>query len=327
MGFEMPTVSVIIPTYNRASCLGRSIRSVLSQSFSDFELIIVDDCSDDGTEQVVKLFSDSRIRYIKNPVNQGGAAARNLGIKAAKGRFVAFQDSDDVWFRDKLEKCMSTFSKENHETGVVFSSYIKWQDGILYWVPRFPLPEIIKAGDKRIIERNFVGTPTAVVRTGLLHQVGGFDPSMPRYQDWEMFIRLSALCNMRYIKRPLVHAYVSSDSISGSDRTHLLALLEIYKKNCDKIKADASLGLVWRMKIADAHMRNGDQQKARNHYLEAYCQNRGSFFIFLRLVTSWAFRGKKYRQTIDFVSKVRAYLLQRKIKRLLLSDGVDISIE
>ncbi len=316
-----------MPTYNRANCVGRSIESVLKQTFSDFELIIVDDCSDDNTEQVVKSFSDGRIRYLKNSVNQGGAAARNFGIDVAKGRFVAFQDSDDVWFSEKLEKCMEAFSEAGSDIGVVFSSYIKWQAGILYLVPKFVLPKIIKAGDVGIISRNYVGTPTAVVKTCLLHEVCGFDSSMPRYQDWEMFIRLSGLCDMRYIKKPLVHAYVSSDCISSSDQDHLVALLKIYGKNFAQIERDSHLSLVWCTKIADAYMRVGEKRKGREYYLKAYRKNRGNLFVFFRLVMSWFFEGKRYRSALDFASKVRAYVSQGKVKKILLSDGVDISVD
>jgi len=92
-----PKVSVIIPTYNRAHLIGRAIQSVLNQTYQDFELIVVDDGSTDNTNEVIKEFSqkDKRILYIKHDKNKGGSAARNTGIKAARGEYIAFQDSDD----------------------------------------------------------------------------------------------------------------------------------------------------------------------------------------------------------------------------------------
>ena len=96
-------VSVIIPTYNRADTIKRSIESVLSQSYQDFEIIIIDDGSTDDTYRVVKEIRDTRICYIKGDKRMGANAARNIGVQRAKGEFIAFQDSDDIWRKDKLE--------------------------------------------------------------------------------------------------------------------------------------------------------------------------------------------------------------------------------
>lgn len=90
-------VSVIIPTYNRAEPLKKSIDSVLKQTYEKFEIIVIDDGSDDNTYDVIKNIKDNRIRYIKNEFNQGSNASRNIGINNAKGTFIAFQDSADIW--------------------------------------------------------------------------------------------------------------------------------------------------------------------------------------------------------------------------------------
>ena len=116
MNGKTPKVSVIIPTYNRAHLVGRAIRSVLNQTYQDFEIIVVDDGSTDNTEEVVKSFNDPRIRYIRHEKNRGGSAACNTGIRAARGEYIAFQDSDDEWLPEKLEKQMQVF--ENTPTGV-----------------------------------------------------------------------------------------------------------------------------------------------------------------------------------------------------------------
>src|SRR4030042_5052103 len=100
----MPTVSIIIPTYNRAHLVMRAINSVLDQSFQDFEIIIVDDASRDNTEKMVSGIRDKRIFYIRHEKNRGGSAARNTGIKQARGEYIAFLDSDDEWLPEKLEK-------------------------------------------------------------------------------------------------------------------------------------------------------------------------------------------------------------------------------
>ena len=106
-------VSIIMPSYNTAEYIAESIQSVLSQSYIDWELIVVDDCSTDNTDEVVKPYlSDERIIYLKNEMNSGAAVSRNRALREAKGRWIAFLDSDDLWMPEKLEKQIS-FMEEN----------------------------------------------------------------------------------------------------------------------------------------------------------------------------------------------------------------------
>lgn len=105
-------VSIIMPSYNTAKFIGDSIESVLSQTYANWELIIVDDCSTDETDEVVSRFDDNRIRYLKNEKNSGAAISRNRALREAKGRWIAFLDSDDLWFPEKLEMQV-VFMKKN----------------------------------------------------------------------------------------------------------------------------------------------------------------------------------------------------------------------
>lgn len=108
-------VSIIMPSYNTASFIAESIQSVLEQSYKDWELIIVDDCSPDNTDDVVKPYlSDKRIRYLKNEKNSGAAVSRNRALREAKGKWIAFLDSDDLWMPEKLEKQISFMEKNSY---------------------------------------------------------------------------------------------------------------------------------------------------------------------------------------------------------------------
>ena len=132
MSEEKPTGSVIIPTYNRARMVDRAIQSVLSQTYQDFEIIVVDDASTDNTQEVVKecMFRDKRVRYIKHEKNKGGSAARNTGIKNEHGEYVGFLDSDDEWLPTKLEKQIELFRKRCNSVGAVYCLQYMMDDSI-----------------------------------------------------------------------------------------------------------------------------------------------------------------------------------------------------
>lgn len=121
-GVNRPLVSVIIPTYNRIHTLPTSIDSVLKQTYENLELIIMDDASEDGTEEYVQGIGDSRIRYRKSDINMGPSAARNLGAELAAGDYLAFQDSDDEWMPDKLEKQMELMLSDE-ELSLVYCEF------------------------------------------------------------------------------------------------------------------------------------------------------------------------------------------------------------
>ena len=121
-------VSVIIPTYNREKLIKRSIESVLAQTYADLECIVVDDGSTDNTQSVVEAIPDHRVKYVKLPEGKGANAARNFGVSIAKGEYIAFQDSDDLWDPEKLERQLA-FMKE-HGYAFTFTDYrIRYPDG------------------------------------------------------------------------------------------------------------------------------------------------------------------------------------------------------
>ena len=136
-----------MPSYNTAKYIAESVRSVMSQTYRNWELIIVDDCSTDGTDEVVRpLLSDNRIRYLKNDTNSGAAVSRNRALKAAKGRWIAFLDSDDLWMPQKLEKQIRFMEK----TGCHFS-YTNYEEIDAEGRPA----GIVVTGPKRITRTGF----------------------------------------------------------------------------------------------------------------------------------------------------------------------------
>lgn len=267
----IPKISIVMPTYNRAKELPRSIRSVLSQTYTDFELIIVDDASSDNSEEIVKGFNDNRILYVKLKENVGGAEARNVGIRLAKADIIAFQDSDDEWTCFKLES--SLFELENDSnTGAVFSSYIQlWSHGCrLMPVGKHIFNE--KKVYTSLLWQNYVDTPTLVVRKKHLHEVGGFTPTMPRYQDWDLALKLAKVTNLKYLKEPNLISYVTEGSITSNKKAHLTALELIHKSNIEAISINKELEAAWLHRIGDARLGLG-VKGGRKLLLDAYkCQ-------------------------------------------------------
>ena len=118
---RIPETSIIMPAYNNARFIGDSIRSVLAQTYINWELLIVDDCSKDNTAEIVESFHDPRIHYQRNAHNMGAAETRNQALKIAKGRYIAFLDSDDLWEPEKLEKQITFMEKNGY--AFTFSDY------------------------------------------------------------------------------------------------------------------------------------------------------------------------------------------------------------
>lgn len=188
-------VSVIIPTYNRAHLVGDSIRSVLAQTYDSVEVIVVDDGSTDDTAEVIAAISDPRLRYIRQP-NRGRSNARNHALSLARGRYIAFLDSDDLFLPDKLERQV-TYLRDHPGVGMVYTSahcidqqgtmlehkYLATVSGYVYEKIAFFTPVTITL-------------PTVMTYRDIMSQVGGFDEAMYRFEDTDMWRRISKVCRV-----------------------------------------------------------------------------------------------------------------------------------
>ncbi|MFA5938155.1 MAG: glycosyltransferase family 2 protein [Sinimarinibacterium sp.] len=220
----MPAISVILPTHNRARVLERSVRSVLEQTFDDFELIIVDDASTDDTPQLLSTIQDSRIRILRLDANRGAAGARNAGIAAATADWVAFQDSDDVWLPDKLHSQYTLARNSPPAVGLVLGGY-------LVDTPRGKVPiapsQTLAGADSRLdlLDGWPIITPTWLVRREPLQRLRGFDQSYPCLEDWDLVFRLSDVCEVRAVPGPVLVKHGSLDSVCA-DQNRMRQSLE-----------------------------------------------------------------------------------------------------
>jgi len=244
-----PLVSIILPTYNREQELPRAIKSVLEQTFTHFELLVVDDGSTDNSAEVVAGFDDARIRYIKHDHRRGGGAARNSGIRHSESAYIAFQDSDDEWLPDKLARQMRRFREAPPEVGAFYCGYIRVGPGATEQY--FPQPHIRRT-EGEILEslllENFIGTPTLIVRRECFDRVGLFDERLTRFQDWELMIRIAGAYRVGFIPEALLRAYYSAENItSGHDHSLAEAEALILEKHHDAIAEAGGVVLAYRL--------------------------------------------------------------------------------
>jgi glycosyltransferase involved in cell wall biosynthesis len=214
---EVGLVSVIMPTYNMAKYLPQAIESVLSQTYKKLELHVVDDGSSDSTPDVMKqFFADDRVKYYRQD-NAGVSSARNIGIGAARGEFIALCDADDLWVANKLEVQLPCF-EGRPELGVVYSnsSYIDTNNVPLKsWQPQRYSGRIT---DKLLLE-NFVTSGTSVIRRKCLDDVGLYDTSLRTSEDYDLWLRISVKYAFLYLNAVtyLYRRWEGQVSISGNE--------------------------------------------------------------------------------------------------------------
>lgn len=205
-------VSIVIPTYKRVDYLKRLLDSICAQTFKGYEVIVVDDCSPNWDEYL-KLFDDyskriSEFRYFQNKVNSGAPTSRNVGIKNAKYELVALVDDDDEWLPQKLEKQLESFTDE------VGLSYT-WTDAVNgeNIVHRYR-SEIVGDVRKDLLKECFIPSPSVLIRKSILVELGGFDPSLPSCQDWDMWTRISLSGHLFTVVKEVLTIYHKHDGES-----------------------------------------------------------------------------------------------------------------
>ena len=231
MDQNLPRLSVVVPTFNRAHCLREALASIAGQSFRDFELIVVDDGSQDATQTVVERFPE--VRYVCLEENSGVSRARNRGIAEARGEFVCFLDSDDLWKKDKLERQMAWM--ETHPAcQVSYTDEIWIRNGVRV----NPMKKHAKhSGDifRHCLPRCIVSPSSVLMRTSLFEEVGDFDESLPACEDYDLWLRMALRYPFHFIEEKLIvkrggHPDQLSRKHWGMDRFRVQALLKLLQQ-------------------------------------------------------------------------------------------------
>ena len=270
---ERPLVSVILPTYNHATFIGKAIESVLKQTYYNFELIIIDNYSEDNTEEIVASYKDDRIKYLKFRNNGIIAASRNQGIKHAKGEFIALLDSDDIWYRSKIEKQLPHFQVPEIigvASDATLVAGIPYFRKINFGRSKFGYVDYCY---RDILNCNPIMTSSLIVRRTTLKHSGFFDESkeFSFIEDWELWLRMARYGSFRVLEKPLLTYFVShkrgyqSSVISKNTLKIIEKQVNLgYVKNDDIIKTKATIYLAIARNLLEF-----DQQQSREYYTEA----------------------------------------------------------
>jgi glycosyltransferase involved in cell wall biosynthesis len=312
-----PLVSIILATYNSPRYLKEAIGSILCQTYTRFELIIVDDGSTDTTEAVLAGISDPRITVLRHPENYGFARALNSGLGASRGTFIGYIDSDDAWVPEKLAEQVACFARLPPEYGMVYSDM--WEidpaGNRRYWhSPDISGPDLFNrtTADYQV---HCLGNGSTLVKREFLDRAGAFDERFSSYVDLDFFIRLSRVCLFHHIKKPL-YVYRSGQGISSNlfktTRSRLL-LLKKYPET-----AQDRDGLVHQYDLICRNIRGieAENRILRGMNPDSLAVNISCFFeakIVRRLCPAGSRRDNYYHRGLDCLrNRLNPLLLSKK---------------
>lgn len=297
-----PLVTVIIPTYKRTSFLVRAIESVLKQTYSPIEIVVVDDNDCQFSIQTKKCLEmyilTNTIRYIEYKKNKGLAAARNSGIKAAKGEYVAFLDDDDEFLPQKTALQMSCFQKNESTLGLVYGSYIRFE--VETNSERIIKPKF-KGDLKDILGVNHIGPPSMVMcKTEAVLKISGFDESLVAREDIDFYYRLAKYYTIDYVDETVMKYYIHPNNMSKQHRDKL-EYMKVYMNRYRNELLKPSLR--WsevNERLAELYAVNGCRIKAVNTFLIAYVNRPKRFSILVK--AGFALLGGRMYKKIRKVS-------------------------
>lgn len=261
-------VSIGLPTYNRAKLLRRAIDSIVSQSFNDFELIVVDDGSTDNTKGVVASYNDSRIRCVLHEKNRGLMTSRNTALQESRGEYIAFQDSDDSWHPDFLKENVAILEKATENVGGVYSRIEKkYFNGKKFLFPG--IQDILVSGNllEAFLGGGYLVTLQAfVMKRTCLDVMGVFDEDFRVFGDAEFIIRFAE--HFEFAFNPNMRAYleVQKDSISRNKQNRLEARKRIFEKHRNLFEQYPREKARFTYALARAFASRGEHENAAHYF-------------------------------------------------------------
>lgn len=257
-------ISVIIPSYNRKETLPGCIESVLKQSYNNIEIVIADDGSTDGTQELFENYPDARVRYVRYEPNRGACHARNYGAALSRGEYIAFQDSDDFWHTDKLEKQLALLEETGADMCYCGMNRVAENGNRFYYPVTTPRPD---CQTEDFLAENRAGTQTMLMRRRVWEELR-FDEGLRRYQDWDFALRVASRFRMCYLPEALVESAVGADSISAVVNSYP-HLLHLYQKHEPLYKSCKESDAVMHRRLGK-RIRPVDPAKAAYHFAKSF---------------------------------------------------------
>lgn len=260
-------VSVIIPAYNSEKTIQRAINSVLNQTLKDFELLIVDDGSTDGTVRIVRELAkkDARIRFYELKSNSGGPATpRNYGVKMAQGEYVAFLDHDDEWIPEKLEEQIKLF-KEG--VGIITCNLMFIND-VTYEKGEHGL-HLFEGVEKFLYnpQKYVFGNSSVVIKKDIINEIGSWDENLKIFEDIDYYIRIvKAGYVIEFVKKPLVKYYIHSGNLSRDFAKSAQDYLRLLEKHKEIEEEHPSIYAVYLRRLGTMYMLARDKEKSRTYF-------------------------------------------------------------
>ena len=296
------TFSVVIPTYNQATYLQSALTSVIQQTFEDFEIIVINNHSQDHTLDVMNQFSDNRLRLINFHNNGIIAAARNIGIKESKGKYVAFLDSDDLWSPNKLEMLHEKIQSEpqhcvySHDYQIISTTGKR---------------KYVQCGPKRkcnttlykclLLNGNVLSTSGTVVHREILNKVGCFseDVNLVTVEDYDLWLRLAQFCTFKFVNQNLGSVTRHESNASGNVELHLKNTLHLFNTHLNNLKAVHGI-----KRIPNEKWRRSDilYGAARQHYAQNNLQK--AITLLGKSVRTYPFHIKTYIGVLSVITKL-----------------------
>jgi glycosyltransferase involved in cell wall biosynthesis len=268
---HLPEISIIIPTYNYGRFIGRALNSVLSQSYQDYEIIVVDDASTDDTKKIVGQYDDLRMRYIKHKVNCGPSKTRNTGIEASKGMYIAFLDSDDTWMPKKIESQIEVFRKGPDNLGVVYTSMKIFDESMS---KTFSPPPSTCRGQVllQLLTANHLGggSSAVMIKRECFNKAGLFDISIRGNEDWDMWIRLACFYLFEYIDKVLVTLTTHSFNSSADAKRMINGREILLQKHVSLYRRYPEIHSNQHYILGIQCFKEGMMDKGRKHFLQAF---------------------------------------------------------
>jgi glycosyltransferase involved in cell wall biosynthesis len=264
-------ISVIIPVYNRENSIAKAVKSVLSQTVNDWELIIIDDCSTDNTYSVISSYNDPRVKIFKLEKNSGAAAARNFGIQQSRGEYISFLDSDDEYEPEFIEQSNKKFQSVSKQVGLIWTGvrYFRQTSAKLFktemmWQPaKTDKPYFSFLSDLRI------GTNSGItIRRTVFDKAGMFDETLPAAEDTDLFLRIVKCFSFDYISSCLINIHqIENDRLSKRFDKIARAYNVIIPKHLTEIEKHKTLRLKYFYKGMWLNYHLNNKPLARKYFL------------------------------------------------------------